>query len=313
MNLHQLEYIIAVDRFKHFSRAADYCHVTQATLSAMVKKLEEELDVMIFDRKISPVVTTDGGRAIIEQATKVIGQVSQLKETARSSKNVVEGVLKVGIIPTVATTLLPIILKPLLSRFTKLKLDIQELTTLDIVEKLKTGILDIGILATPLNGKSDIEESILYYESMMVYGAEGDHEKYIKPEEINSEIIWLMEEGHCFREQSIKVCNLKKKNNLPNNLLFEANSFETLVNLADEFGGITLIPELYFQSMDQKRQQKARPFNLPFPVREISIVYYRPYARLSVIEKVSAEIVQLMKGRLTTEQYKPKDLSIIGI
>ena len=313
MNLQQLEYIIAVDRFKHFSKAADYCHVTQATLSAMIKKLEEELDAVIFDRKTSPVVTTDSGILIINHAIRIIGQVDQLRESARAASNTIQGILKVGIIPTVATTLLPIILKPILKKYPKLKLDIQELTTQDIVDKLKLGILDIGILATPLNGKSEVEESILYYESMMVYGVVNDHERFITPEEIDSEIIWLMEEGHCFREQTVKVCNLKKKNNLPKNLLFEANSFETLVNLTDEFGGITLIPELYYQGMEDKRKLKAKPFNSPLPVREISMIFYRPYAKINSINRVANEIRSLMKGRLLTEKYKAKDLSIIGI
>lgn len=312
MNLQQLEYIIAVDRFKHFSKAADYCNVTQATLSAMIKKLEEELGQVIFDRKHTPVVTTDIGIDLIIHATQVLGQVEQLRETARSANHSIEGILKIGIIPTVATTLLPIILKPILKKFPKLKLEIQELTTLDLVEKLKLGILDIGILATPLNGKTEIEESILYYESMMVYGVGDSHEKYIKPEIIDREIVWLMEEGHCFREQSVEICNLKKKNNMPKNLLFEANSFETLVNLTDEFGGITMIPELYFQGMKEIRKNKTRPFNFPIPVREISLVYYRPYAKLSAIEKIAGEIKSLMKGRLSTEKNKAKDLSIIG-
>lgn len=313
MNIQQLEYIIAVDRLKNFSKAADSCFVTQATLSAMVKKLEEELEVVIFDRKTSPVITTDGGKVLLVHAHKVLAQIEQLREAVNSSKKNLEGTLKVGIIPTVASTLLPIILKPILSKFPKLKLDIQELTTLDIVDKLKMGMLDVGIVATPLHKSDEIEESILYYESMMVFGVENDDEQYIQPDDIQGEVIWLLEEGHCFREQAIKVCNLRKKDNLPKNLSFEANSFETLVNLAEEFGGITLIPELYFQTLSETRKMKTASFKTPIPVREISMVYYRPYAKLNAVEKLADKIKDRIKDKLMTENFKSHELSIMGI
>ncbi|MCG8311160.1 MAG: LysR substrate-binding domain-containing protein [Cytophagales bacterium] len=313
MNIQQLEYVVAVDRFRQFSKAADYCHVTQATLSAMIKKLEEELGIIIFDRKTNPVITTEHGLTVLEHANKILMQLKLLREGVKSAKKTVEGHLKLGIIPTVATTLLSIFLKPVLDKYPLLNLEIHELTSMDIVEKLRVGILDLGILATPIKGQWEIEETILYYESMMVYGVENEREMFIRPEEIDSEIIWLMEEGHCFREQSIKVCNLKKKQNLPKNLNFEANSFETLVNLAEEFGGITLIPELYYQTMSERRKQKTAMFKTPIPVREISMVYYRPFAKLNAVEKISAEIVKRMEGRLLTGGYRPHELSIIGI
>ena len=313
MNIQQLEYIIAVDRLKNFSKAADICFVTQATLSAMVKKLEEELDVVIFDRKTSPVITTDEGRVLLEHAHKVLVQIEQLHEAINASKKKLEGKLKLGIIPTVASALLPIIIKPILEKFPKLRLDIRELTTQDIIDNLKMGMLDVGIAATPLKRNDEIEASILYYESMMVFGAHDNEEQFIQPEEIQGEIVWLLEEGHCFRDQAIKVCNLRKKSSLPKNLNFEANSFETLVNLAEEFGGITLIPELYYHKMSEARKMKTATFKIPVPVREISMIYYRPYAKLSAVEKLGDEIKDRIAGKLAAGNYKSHELSIMGI
>lgn len=312
MNLQQFEYIVAVDQLKNFSKAAESCHVTQATLSAMIKKLEEEIGVIIFDRKISPVITTDEGREVIEQARLSLHHANQLMEVSQKFKNHFEGELYIGIIPTVANTLLPLILKPLLEKYPNLKLNIQEVTTENVISRLEEGSLDMGIVATPLE-EQQIEENILFYEAMYVYGSIGQESSYIATEDLNDQHVWLLEEGHCFRTQAIDVCNLKKSGDLPANLDFEGNSFDTLLNITDAFGGITLIPELYYKTLSPSRKKKTKGFNVPIPVREISIVYYRPYARLRMITQLSEDIRGLMKGKLIAGQYRNNELSIIGI
>jgi LysR family hydrogen peroxide-inducible transcriptional activator len=169
MNIQQLEYIIAVDQFKSFSKAADYCNITQATLSTMVKKIEQELDVVIFDRKSNQVFTTDNGVEVIKIAKKSLVHINQLKDIAQSKNKTLQGKVKIGIIPTVAGSLLPIILRPLIEKYFDLYFEIIEMTTASIIKSLKTGDIDVGIISTPYN-EDEIEEEILYYESLMIYG-----------------------------------------------------------------------------------------------------------------------------------------------
>lgn len=312
MNIRQLEYVLAVDKFKNFSRAAENCHVTQATLSAMIKKLEEELDIVIFDRKSNPVLTTEEGAEILVIAEKIVQHANQLVDRANSIKGNIEGEIKIGIIPTIAGCLLPKIIRPLIEQYPRLKLEFKEITTDDMIHQLKIGQLDAGIAATPMSDK-DIEENILYYEALMVYGDKDQDKRFMMPEEIKEHKIWMLEEGHCLREQFIKLCSLRKKDVLPENLKFQANSFETLLNLVDEFGGLTLIPELYFNLMPEDRKEKVTFFNQPIPVREVSMIYFRPYAKIRTIEAISTLITEQIKGTLLADTYKNSELSIAAV
>jgi len=312
MNIQQLDYILAVDRFKSFTKAAEYCHVTQATLSAMVKKLEEELGVILFDRKQNPILTTDIGWQIIAEAQIITEHSRILKDKAKENQVKIEGSIRIGIIPTIANALLPKIVKPILEAYPKLSLEIVEINTTHILEELKEGKIDFGILSTPIES-GDMEEEILYYETLLVYGEIGEDKEYILPEEIKNHKIWLMEEGHCLREQFINLCSLKKKELLPDNLTFQAGSFDTLLNMVDEFGGLTLIPELYYQTLSKERKNKISFFNKPFPVREISILYFRPYAKKNIILAISHLIRELIVKNLTSSKYQNKELTIVGI
>ena len=312
MNIYQLEYIIAVDRFKSFTKAAEYCHVTQATLSAMVKKLEEELDVIIFDRKQNPILTTDIGLNLIKEAQIITSHSSLLKEKAKKGNTIIEGRIKIGIIPTIANSLLPKVIKKIMVAYPKLHLEIIEITTSNILKQLKEGTIDVGIMATPSTDK-EIEEELLYYETLLVYGEISQKKKYLIPEEIKDHKIWLLEEGHCLREQFINLCSLKKKDILPNNFSFEANSFDTLLNMVDEFGGLTLIPELYYQTLSTSKKKKVSFFNSPVPVREVSMVYFRPYAKKTIILAIADMIKSVIIKTLITNNYKNKELTIVEI
>jgi len=312
VNLQQLEYIIAVDRLGSFSKAAASCHVTQATLSAMIKKLEEELDLVLFDRKTKPILTTDCGQEIIKEAKKVVHHSHELLQLAKSVQGNISGELKIGVILTIASSLLPIIVKPLLSQYPDLELRISEVTTDEITRALKKGELDMGIIATPIPDKT-IEENILYYESLLVYGDLPADRKFLLPEEIKEHRVWLFEEGHCLREQFIHLCALNAADRQPKNFQFEANSFETLLNMVDSFGGLTLVPELYAHSLSEIRQAKLHPFKKPFPVREVSLVYYRPFARFRLIQALTHTITQLIQDALRTKDYQNQDMVIVQI
>ncbi|RTY68828.1 hydrogen peroxide-inducible genes activator [Flavobacterium sp. ZB4P23] len=312
MNIQQLEYIIAVDRLKNFTKAAEYCNVTQATLSAMVKKLEQELGIVIFDRKKNPTETTEIGIETIENAKKVVLHSQLLKDNAKKSIGKIEGKIRIGIIPTIANSLLPKILKPILENFPDLKLEILEQTTNSITKQLKEGQLDMGIVATPLHD-TEIEDIVLFYETLMVYGDIDPVQNYILPDEIRNHKIWLLEEGHCLREQFIKLCSLKKKEKMVENLKLEASSFDTLLNMIDEFGGLTLIPELYYNTLSTERKKQVSFFNAPIPVREMSIIYHRPYAKIRTIEALAKIIHSTINKDLISNKYKKSELAITQI
>ncbi|MHA8099098.1 LysR substrate-binding domain-containing protein [Aquirufa aurantiipilula] len=293
MNIHQLEYILAVDQFKSFSKAADYCHVTQATLSAMVKKLEEQLDIVIFDRKANPIVVTENGKEILVQAQQVVAHAQALLASSKSINSKIEGRLKLGIIPTIANSLMPIILKPILEKYPQLVLEIYEVTTHQMMKNLREGKLDMGILSTPI-ASNDLETNLLYEEPVHVYGYLDHGKKTIKKEELSKQRIFLLQEGHCLRDQIIQWCDLKKNKHLPPNLLFESNTFDTLLNLVDEFQGMTLLPELYLRNLSDQRKLQVLDMVGGEITREVSLCFYRPYAKWNIVKQLSVDVAQLV-------------------
>lgn len=293
MNIHQLEYVLAVDEFKSFSKAADYCHVTQATLSAMVKKLEEQLDIVIFDRKANPIVLTENGREILVHAQQVVAHANALLASSKAIHSKIEGRVKVGIIPTIASSLMPIILKPILEKYPQLVLEIYEVTTNQLMKNLREGKLDIGILSTPI-ASNDLETTLLYQEPLHVYGYLDEGRRSIQKEELAKQRIFLLQEGHCLRDQIIQWCDLKKNKHLPTNLLFESNTFDTLLNLVDEFQGMTLLPELYLRNLNDQRQMQVLKMEGNSISREVSLCFYRPYAKWNIVKQFSLDIAQLV-------------------
>ena len=296
MNIQQLEYILAVDQLKSFSKAADYCHVTQATLSAMVKKLEEQLDIVIFDRKANPIATTENGREILIQAQQVVSHAQALLDSSKAINRKIEGKLKLGVIPTIASSLMSIILKPLMEKYPALIFEIHEQTTSQLMKSLQDGKLDLGILSTPI-AISDLETELLYKEELVLYGHFG--RKEIKKIELNEQRLFLLQDGHCLRDQIIQLCELKKNKFLPSNLRFESNTFDTLLNLVDDFQGMTFLPKLYSAQLSEARQKRLIPLEEGRLEREISLCYYRPYAKWNVIKRLNADIQDLVKQHLS--------------
>lgn len=311
MNLQQLEYIIAVDRTKSFSLAAEQCFITQATLSTMVKRLEEELGVVLFDRKSSPVMTTDYGKAVVELARQAISGVARIREITGQRKGSVNGVLRVGIIPTIANSVLPLMLPSLISKYPKLKLEIREITTQSILKQLRSGEIDAGVLSTPVTGDEEYEQQVLYYEALFVYGTPIlKKKKYILPKELVNEKIWLLEEGHCLRDQFINLCSLRKKN-LNDQFKFDSNSFDTLLNMADQFGGLTVVPELYVKSMSKEKRGKIYQFVAPYPVREVSMLVHRPHVKTHLVDVLASEIIETITPLLMTNEVKKSERVIV--
>ncbi len=312
MNFQQLEYALAVHHTGHFGNAAENCNITQATLSAMIKKLEEEIGYVLFDRSKKPVQTTEDGIEFMSVAIKILEQKNQLFEIDQTKKHGLTGAISIGVIPTVANSLLPLFLPTILEENPNLELTIKEITTEEIQRQLYADKLDFGILATPLDDEKIIED-ILYYEPMLVFGSLEKEKQYVSSNDIKDGKIWLLEEGHCFRNQMVTVCSIEESKRDPQNLNFQGNSFETLLNLTEQFGGFTLIPELYQRKMEPKRLEKVKPFQVPIPVREISLVSYRPYAKKSSIEYLSNKIRNIVSPLLSTINMKASELDIIGI
>ena len=288
MNLQQLEYILAIDTHRHFARAADACHVTQPTLSMMVLKLEDELDVKIFDRGKQPVVPTEIGGLIIDQARGILNQIKQLKETVYQQKNEVAGDFTLGIIPTLAPYLVPLFVRSFLAHYPKVRLKIVEYTTEILAEKLKKGLLDAGILVTPLHN-DNLTEIHLFDEAFVVYSSYHFDKQYLLPEDLNPNELWLLQEGHCFRSQIMNLCELRRNSNAA--FEYESGSIETLKQLVDNQNGITILPDLATLNLSDSQRLKIKQFATPPPVREVSIVVQRDYVRLGLVQALRTEIL----------------------
>lgn len=307
MNIQQLEYLIAVDKYKHFGKAAQSCFITQPTLSAMIQKFEDELNVKVFDRTTHPIRTTDIGAVIIEQAKTIVDSVYELKNKADSMNNIVGGSFTLGIIPTVSTYILPKEIFSFLNKNPKVDLSVKEMTTESIIKALKAGELDAGIISTPYAAADEFYQDVLFNEELMIYSAEKhtDH-KYIIPEDLSREKVWLLEEGNCLRKQFENICHLKENKLKPKNLDFLASNINTLVQIVDSVGGITILPELAAEQLSKEQKLKITKFRKPFPYREISLIYYRPTYKQRIVD----ELVNTIK-ETTTQQlnyYKsPED------
>ena len=288
----QLEYIVAIDDYRHFVAAADKCCVTQPTLSMQVKKLEDDLGVVLFDRSRQPVVPTDIGRKLIEQARVVLAETNRMKEMIREEKQMVTGTLKIGIIPTLAPYLLPMFIGDFIRKYPAVQVEVEEVVSDEIIRRLKHDLLDVGIFVTPYRDERIVERPI-FYEEMMIYAHPG-HEllqkEKIEPKDVVASELWMLGGGHCFRDQVLNLCEIHgvQQRNLP--FEFESNSLETLMKIVDREGGFTLIPELATREMDEEKKQQVRSFTSYVPLREVSVIYSRYYTKQRLIQLLAEEI-----------------------
>ncbi len=292
MNIQQLEYIVAVNRYRHFVQASEHCHVTQPTLSMMIRKLEEELGVKIFDRTKQPIIPTEIGLKVIDQAHTILRETAKLAELTKQYNGILSGELRVGVIPTVAPYLLPQFIQPFITHYPDIQLQISDMITEKILLELKRGTLDAGIVATSSDEHS-FKGTPLYQEKLLVYVSDQGSlydKKFILPDEIDPNELWLLEEGHCFRSQIQKLCELSRAST-GHSLNYRAGSIETLIRMVDRSGGLTIIPELALHDFSPKRLKNVREFMAPAPVREISIIYNREQVKTRMIEVLENEIL----------------------
>lgn len=307
MNIQQLEYIIAVDNHRHFAKAAEASFVTQPTLSMMIQKLEDELGVKIFDRSQLPVQPTVIGTQIINQARVIVSQVKQVKEIIQEEKGIVQGVFKLGIIPTIAPYLLPKLMQVHDQNGYDIVLVIEETTTAQLIEKLLNGALDGAILATPLKNEK-ITEHPLYYERFYAYVSPRETSLYAKKEldedDLNINRLWLLEEVHCFRGQILRICNMRKRKSSHSLFSYEAGSINTLINIVDNNSGLTIIPEMAIEELNEKQKRNIRPLKGVSPVREVSLVTRREFLRERVLDIIISEIKSSVPQTLLDPELK---------
>ena len=301
MTLQQLEYIVALDKTRHFVRAAEMCGVTQPTLSAMIQKLEDELDCRIFDRSSHPIVPTEIGVAVIQQAQVVLFNVNQLKENVLVQRGTVAGNLSLAIIPTVAPYLLPGIISLFRSDYPEISLRISEMRTETIIEKLHTAEIDMAILSTPLEDPKILEVP-LYYEKFIAYIAPEEPmyaQEEVSTNEMPLDHLWVLEEGHCLRNQVFNCCENKTHTST-----YEAGSIDTLVKIVDRNGGYTVIPELHVDLLSETQRQNLRKIVRPEATREIALVIRHDYVREGMMNAVANTVKKIIPQHMLDARLK---------
>ena len=309
MTIVQLEYIVAVDTYKSFVKAAEKCFVTQPTLSMQVQKLEEILDIKIFDRTKQPIIPTEIGVEVITQARKVLQESYKINEIINERKDEISGELRIGVIPTIAPFLLPKVLGKFMEKYPKVKLYVSELTTENIISKLKNGLLDCGILATPLDEPAIVERPV-YYENFVAYISEESSlfpRRTLELADLNIDELWLLNEGHCLRNQVLNICQRKKSEG--QNLEYNTGSIETLIRMVDLNQGMTILPELSLQDFSVEQLDKVRYFKTPQPSREISIVTHASFIKKRTIDALENEILESVPNSMRSKNKK----SIVAI
>jgi LysR family transcriptional regulator, hydrogen peroxide-inducible genes activator len=306
MTIVQLEYIVAVDTYRSFVAAAEKCFVTQPTLSMQIQKLEDTLGVKLFDRSKQPVTPTEIGIDIIAQARVLLSESEKIKEIITDRQKELSGELKVGIIPTISPYILPKILSGFVAKYPQVKLIVWEQTTENIIQQLKLGTIDCGILSTPLH-ESALLEIPVFYENFVAYTSKSSKlykKKSINPDDIDMEEIWVLNEGHCMREQVLNICQRRKATQGFKHFEYNTGSVETLKRMVDQNNGATILPELALSDLSDKQMDRVRYFKTPEPAREVSIVIQKNYLKRRMIDALKAEILEFVPKRMRSKKKK---------
>lgn len=305
MTITQLHYVLAIAEHKNFTKAAEKCFVTQPTLSTQIQKLEDELDVQIFDRTKKPIELTDVGRKIVQQAKNIVDESDRIQDIVDQQKGFIGGEFRIGIIPTIMPTLLPMFLKNFIKKYPKVKLKIEELTTEEIITRINDGHLDAAIAATPLE-HDNIKERVLYYEPFVAY-VPSDHrlkDKHkIDVSDLDIDDMLLLEDGHCFRDGVINLCKAFKTHE-DDQFQLESGSIETLVKLSNEGLGMTLLPFLNTMDLNERMSNNLRHFNAPSPAREVSIIYHKNELKMQIIDALHKVISGVIRGAIAFQDVE---------
>ena len=305
MTITQLKYVLAVAEHKNFTLAAEKCFVTQPTLSMQIQKIEEELNIQIFDRTKKPIQLTDIGQKIVNQAKNIVNEADRIQDIVEQQKGFIGGEFRLGIIPTIMPTLLPMFLNNFIKKYPKVKLIIEELNTEEILIKLKNGNLDAAIAATPLEDEK-IKEIVLYFEPFVAYIPENNavfQKEEIEIDDLNINDILLLQDGHCFRDGILNLCKNRNEAGIKN-FQIESGSFETLIKLADEGLGTTLLPYLHTLDLKDSDKLKLRHFKEPKPAREVSLIYPKSELKIQIIDALRSSISGVVKGAIVFQNVQ---------
>jgi len=305
MTITQLKYVLAVAEHQNFTKAAEKCFVTQPTLSMQIQKLEDQLAIQIFDRSKKPIELTEVGRKIVNQAKNIVNEADRITDIVDQQKGFIGGEFKLGIIPTVMPTLLPMFLKSFIKRYPKIKLKIEELNTDEIIQRINDGHLDAAIAATPLENEQ-IKERVLFYEPFVGYIPSNHRltsKKTIEVSDLDINDMLLLEDGHCFRDGVLNLCNAKKTKDL-NEFQLESGSFEMLVKLTNEGMGMTLLPYLHTLDLKEKEQEKLHYFSEPSPAREVSLIYHKSELKIQIIDALHKIVSGIIRGAIAFQNVQ---------
>ena len=305
MTITQLKYVLAVAEHQNFTKAAEKTFVTQPTLSMQIQKLEEELDILIFDRSKKPIELTTVGKKIVSQAKSIVNEAERMQDVVDQEKGFIGGEFRLGIIPTIMPTLLPMFLKTFTVKYPKVQLKIEELATDEIIAKLNEGHLDAAIAATPLHHEK-IKERTLYYEPFVGYVPEGHRlfqKDKIEGKDLDIDDILLLEDGHCFRDGVINLCKASKLSK-DDSFQLESGSFETLIKLSHEGLGMTLLPYLHTLDISVEQNKHLRFFQEPSPAREVSIIYNKSELKMQIINAMYDVIAGIVRGAIRFQDVK---------
>ena len=307
MTLQQLRYIVAIDDHRHFGKAAEACGLTQSTLSLMVKKLEEELDVRIFDRDAHPVTPTEVGRKVIDRAKVVLYNAEQLVEMTRSEKEALSGPLKIALISTLSPVLIPGLFKYMGEHHPTIDLNIEEMLSDTLKDKLRKAEVDMGILAGPVE-ESGLLEIPLYHERFLAY-VSPDNPAYaqesIRTQTLRDQPIWIIRDG--LRQLYPRDV---KQGTFTFDRFFEGGRVGVLIQVVNDNGGITIIPETHSGFILYSQQHCLRPIVDPVPGRTISLVIRSNFIHEAKLNAVVDAIKQIIPGRMLDNVLRKGPLTL---
>jgi LysR family hydrogen peroxide-inducible transcriptional activator len=312
LTIQQLRYVVAVERHRSFRDAALASHVSQPALSMQIKKLEELLDVCVFDRSKQPVIVTEKGSRVVAQAKLALEHFERIGSAAGRQEEL-SGTFRLGIIPTLLPTLVPLFLSPFARAYPRVDLEIVEAKTTTLLRGLREGAIDGGLAATPLE-VAGVHERVICHEGLFVYLPEGhallSHGR-IRQADLMDEHVWLLSEGHCFRTQVLHLCSADRRHGgRQGSVQCECGSFETLIGIVDSGFGVTVVPELVVRSLPAACQAaQVRPFAIPEPMREISFLHAREQERVEVADALIGSLRSALPPDLVGR--KPRRSSVL--
>ena len=313
MTITQLEYVVAVATYKSFVSAAEKCFVTQPTLSMQIQKLEDELGIRLFDRNKHPIAITEMGQAIVDQAKSILSECNKIQELIQSQQETLSGRFKLAVIPTIAPYVLPALLERYSKNYPDVRLDVKEMETNQVLSALRNNEIDAGLVSTPLE-ENGIKEYPLFYEPFVAYFGEDEKalkKRLIVPSDIELDRIWLLNEGHCMRNQIINLCSDQvQKLQSERKYRYESSNVETLRKMVDKNGGLTVLPELSTHEFHEDQMERIRYFEEVEPVREISLITNDYFVRKRLLQSLMDEILEMIPEKMRVQNKNRKVLRI---